>query len=164
MWFHCYCNLKFPLTYSITRKVKSISLQVFRQNFFFFYKYLLSSPPPSIKKLYTFLILIYCHGNWKSKCWIKLFSQPGIICTMLRNTFWWHFLLMLGIHVRNVLWDITNCARIDSTSKSSDQGHSEVKGQIGAFWSWKSVFYHLCNKIQVNLDFLIQLTTIIYSD
>ena len=91
-------------------------------------------------------------------------SQPGIICTMLRNTFWWHFLLMLGIHARHVLWDIANCARVDATSESSDQGHSEVKGQIGAFWSWKSFFYHLCNKIQVNPDFLIQLTTIRYSD
>ena len=26
------------------------------------------------------------------------------------------------------------------------------------------VFYHLCNKIKVNLDFLIELTTIRYSD
>ena len=59
-------------------------------------------------------------------------SQPGIICTMLRNTFW-HFLLMLGIYARNVLLDITNCARVDATSEISDQGHSEVKGQIGAF-------------------------------
>ena len=64
-------------------------------------------------------------------------SQLGIICTMLRNTFWWHFLLMLGIHARNVLWDIKNCARVDATSESLNQGHSEVKGQIGAFWSWK---------------------------
>ena len=68
-------------------------------------------------------------------------SQSGIICTMLRNTFWWHFLLMLVIHARCVLWDITNCARVDATSKSADQGHSEVKGQIGAFWCWKSFFF-----------------------
>ena len=87
-----------------------------------------------------------------------IYSQPGIICTMLRNTFWWHFLLMLGIHARNVLCDITNCTSVDATSESSNQGHSEVKGQTGAFWSWKSFVYHLCNKIQVNLDFLIQLT------
>ena len=43
------------------------------------------------------------------------------------------FLLMLGIHARNVLSEITNGARVDATSESSNQGHSEVKGQIGAF-------------------------------
>ena len=64
MWFLCYGNLKFPLTYN--EKSERIPLQVFWQNFFF-YKCLLSSPPPSGKKLYTFLILICCHGNWKSK-------------------------------------------------------------------------------------------------
>ena len=37
------------------------------------------------------------------------------------------FLLMLGIHARNVFWDITNCTRVDSTSESSNQGHSEIK-------------------------------------
>ena len=64
----------------------------------------------------------------------KFTNQPGIICMMLRNTFWWHFfLLMLGIHARNVLRDITNCAGVDVTSESSDQVDSEVKGQIGAF-------------------------------
>ena len=94
-------------------------------------------------------------------CWKIIFiiwrrcysSQPGIICMMLRNTFWWHFLLMLGIHARNVPWDITNCARVDATSESANQGHSEVKGQIGAFWSWTLIFYHLCNKIQVKMIF-----------
>ena len=40
---------------------------------------------------------------------------------------------MLGIHARTVLWDITNYARVDATSESSNQGYSEVKGQIGAF-------------------------------
>ena len=40
---------------------------------------------------------------------------------------------MLSIHARKVLWDITNCARVDATSESSNQGHSEVKGQIIAF-------------------------------
>ena len=107
----------------------------------------------------------YC--KW---CWTSLESessgnsQLSIICAMLRNTFWWHFLLTLGIHARNVLWDTTNCARVDATSESLDQGHSEVKGQIGAFWYWNSFFYHLCNKVQVNLDFLIQLTTIRYNE
>ena len=71
---------------------------------------------------------------------------------------------MLGIHARNVLWDITNCARMDATSESSNQGHSEVKGQIGAILILKVIFYHLCNKIQVNLDFLIQLTKNRYGD
>ena len=40
---------------------------------------------------------------------------------------------MLGTHARNVLWNITNCARVDAMSESSNQGHSEVNGQIGAF-------------------------------
>ena len=40
---------------------------------------------------------------------------------------------MLGIHARNDLLDITNGTRVDATSESLDQGHSEVKGQIGAF-------------------------------
>ena len=44
-----------------------------------------------------------------------------------------YLLLILGIHAKTVLWDITNCARVNATSESSDQGHSEVKGQICAF-------------------------------
>ena len=40
---------------------------------------------------------------------------------------------MLGIHARNGPWGITNCIRVDAKSETSDQGHSEAKGQIGAF-------------------------------
>ena len=47
---------------------------------------------------------------------------------------------MLGIHAKNVLWDITNCARVDAASESSDQGHSEVKGQIAT--KNNTLWYH----------------------
>ena len=43
------------------------------------------------------------------------------------------FLLMLGIHARNIFWGMTKCPRVDDTSETSNQGHSKVKGQIGAF-------------------------------
>ena len=49
----------------ITRKVKVSHCRYFDRTFF--YKCLMNSPPSSIKKLYTFLILICCHSNWKSK-------------------------------------------------------------------------------------------------
>ena len=64
MCSRCYGNLKF-----IMRKVKVglycyLTAGILAE---WFYKCLLSSPAPSIKKLYKFLILICCHGNWKSK-------------------------------------------------------------------------------------------------
>ena len=74
------------------------------------------------------------------------------------------FLLMLSINARNVLWDIANCARVDAMSESSDQGHSEVKGQIGAFCFLKSFILPVFQSNTDYLDFLIQLTTIRYSD
>ena len=40
---------------------------------------------------------------------------------------------MLDIHARNVLWGMTKCPRADAKSETSNQGHGEVKGQLGAF-------------------------------
>ena len=45
---------------------------------------------------------------------------PDLICTTLRKSFDGIFLLMLGIHARNVCWDVANCTRVDATSESSD--------------------------------------------
>ena len=66
MCFPCYGNLKFPWTSN--KKSESRSLLLSRCRYFdrTFYKCLLSSPPPCINKLYKFLILICCHGNWRS--------------------------------------------------------------------------------------------------
>ena len=44
------------------------------------------------------------------------------------------FLLMLGIHAKNILWGMTKCPRVDATSETSNWVHSNVKGQIGAFY------------------------------
>ena len=74
--FYCRCSCAFvamatyySFHWLITRKVKvglycCLTAGILTE---LFYKCLLNSPPPSIKKLHKFLILIYCHGNWKSK-------------------------------------------------------------------------------------------------
>ena len=61
------------------------------------------------------------------------YSLPPIISKAPRKWFWWHFLLMLGIHARIILWGMTKCPRVDAKSEISNKGHSKVKGQIGAF-------------------------------
>ena len=82
---------------------------------------------------------IYKGGLWEDDLHVSAQSESSI-GTVNRAKFdaqklilMAFFLLMFGIHARNVLCDITNCARVDATSESSNQGHSEVKGQIGAF-------------------------------
>ena len=67
MCFHCYGNLKFPLTY--TEKSESSTYCYLTADILTecFEKCLISKPPPSIKKLFKFLIFICCHDNWKSK-------------------------------------------------------------------------------------------------
>ena len=45
-----------------------------------FYECLLSSPPPSIKKLYKFLILICCHGNWNLLNLAFIAVHSGVHC------------------------------------------------------------------------------------
>ena len=40
---------------------------------------------------------------------------------------------MLGIHAINVPWGITITTRVDFTLENSDEGHSEIKGQMSAF-------------------------------
>ena len=68
MLFRCYGNLKFPLTYNEKSESRSLFLSHGRySDRTIFYKCLLNSLPPGIKKLYNFLILICCHGSWKSK-------------------------------------------------------------------------------------------------
>ena len=63
-------------------------------------------------------------------------SLPPVISTTPRK---WYFLLMLGIHARNILWGMTKCPRMDGTSETLNQGHSKVKGHIGAF-SYKNYY------------------------
>ena len=48
------------------------------------------------------------------------YSLQPVISTTPRKWFWWHFLLMLGIHDRNILWGMTKCPRVDATSETSN--------------------------------------------
>ena len=56
---------------------------------------------------------------------------------------------MLGIHGRNILWGMTKCPRVDDTSETSNQGHSKVKGQIGAFFVLELLYRFLLIAINV---------------
>ena len=68
-------------------------------------------------------VLYICHvqpPHFRNFVKIIHISLPPVISTSPRKWFWWHFLLMLGIHARNILWGMTMCPRLDDTCETSN--------------------------------------------
>ena len=53
-------------------------------------------------------------------CFASHISLQPIISKTPRKWFWWHILLMLGIHARITLCGMTKCPRVDATSETSN--------------------------------------------
>ena len=50
------------------------------------------------------------------------------------------FLLMIGIHARNIPLGMPNRTRVDDNPENAFQGHSEVKGKTSAFLFRKHMY------------------------